>query len=219
MFDDFNTKKCTKCFVLKDIALYNKKRNALQSWCKQCESQRTKIWYEKNKEKRNKKAREWESNNRDKVNFAKRARREKAKSLLPPQIKKDLFDRSKWNSQNKHRLAKYKRDWLKKNPIASLSDRVRRRINQAFKLFNYTKRSKTNEILGCDWETFKNHMERQFVKGMTWENRSQWHIDHIIPIATAKTEEDVVRLNHYTNLRPLWAHENLAKSAKVEYLL
>ena len=54
---------------------------------------------------------------------------------------------------------------------------------------------------------------------MTWENRSDWHIDHIIPIASAITEEDVIRLNHYTNLRPLWAKDNLAKGAKMEHLI
>ena len=56
---------------------------------------------------------------------------------------------------------------------------------------------------------------------MTWENRSEWHVDHIIPLATAKTEEDVYRLNHYTNLQPLWAHENIRKRAMMpeEYAL
>lgn len=113
----------------------------------------------------------------------------------------------------------YAKNKRKNDPLFALSGRIRARLNASLRLNGYIKRSKTNEILGCDWETLKLHIERQFAKGMTWENRSEWHIDHIMPLALAKTEQDVVELNHYTNLRPLWAHENLAKNAKVEYLL
>ena len=50
---------------------------------------------------------------------------------------------------------------------------------------------------------------------MTWENHGKWHIDHIIPLATAKTEKQVLKLNNYKNLRPLWAEDNLKKKAKI----
>jgi len=50
---------------------------------------------------------------------------------------------------------------------------------------------------------------------MSWENQGEWHFDHIIPISLAKTEAAVLALNHYTNLRPLWGNENIAKSNKV----
>jgi hypothetical protein len=67
----------------------------------------------------------------------------------------------------------------------------------------------------CSFEEFFIHIESQFIDGMSWENRSLWHIDHIIPLATAKTEEEILRLNHYTNLRPLWALDNLKKGSKI----
>ena len=79
----------------------------------------------------------------------------------------------------------------------------------------YTKRSKTFDILGVDFDTFKKHIERQFTKGMTWNNHGEWHYDHIIPISSAKTEEEVIKLNHYTNFQPLWAEDNLRKSNKI----
>ena len=52
---------------------------------------------------------------------------------------------------------------------------------------------------------------------MSWENMGKWHIDHIIPLSTAITEEDVIRLCHYTNLQPLWAEDNLKKSNKLDW--
>jgi hypothetical protein len=54
---------------------------------------------------------------------------------------------------------------------------------------------------------------------MSWENYGThgWHIDHIIPLASAHTKEDVYRLWHYSNLRPLWAEDNWKKGAKNEF--
>ncbi len=60
-------------------------------------------------------------------------------------------------------------------------------------------------------------LEKQFKSGMTWENRSLWHIDHKRPVSSfdlTKPEEQKLCF-HYTNLQPLWAVENLRKSAKV----
>ena len=50
---------------------------------------------------------------------------------------------------------------------------------------------------------------------MSWDNRAEWHLDHIIPISFAETEEEVIILNHYTNFRPLWSNANLIKSNKI----
>ena len=71
-----------------------------------------------------------------------------------------------------------------------------------------SKISKTQEILTCSFKEFKSHIESQFEDWMTWDNRGLyngelnygWDIDHIIPISSAKTEEDVIRLSCYTNL-------------------
>jgi hypothetical protein len=54
---------------------------------------------------------------------------------------------------------------------------------------------------------------------MTLENHGQgsgkWNIDHIIPISSARTEEEIYKLNHYTNFQPLWWEENMAKGKKI----
>jgi hypothetical protein len=116
--------------------------------------------------------------------------------------------KSKRNQQLK---SKYKND-----PLTNISERIRARIREAIKRNGFTKKSKTLEILGCSWPEFRNHLESQFKDGMSWQNRHLWHIDHIIPISSAKTESELIKLNHYTNLQPLWARENLQKSNKHE---
>ena len=74
------------------------------------------------------------------------------------------------------------------------------------------KRSK--ELTGADIDVVKAHLERQFVDGMTWENRGAWHVDHIRPCASfdLTDPEQQRQCFHYTNLQPLWAEDNLAKS-------
>jgi hypothetical protein len=49
---------------------------------------------------------------------------------------------------------------------------------------------------------------------MSWENHGEWHIDHIVPLSSAITEEELRKLSHYTNLQPLWATDNLSKGSK-----
>jgi hypothetical protein len=92
---------------------------------------------------------------------------------------------------------------------------MRGRLNHFLTKNNLTKTNKTFEIVGCSPQFLKEYLEKQFIDGMTWENRSEWHIDHIIPLSSAKTEDELYRLCHYTNLQPLWAEENLKKSNKI----
>ena len=79
--------------------------------------------------------------------------------------------------------------------------------NQGFK-----KSARAHQILGCTYEEFKTYIEVRFLEGMTWENYSMWEYDHIIPISSALSEEDCIRLNHYTNFQPLWKKDNMKKS-------
>ena len=83
----------------------------------------------------------------------------------------------------------------------------------------YKKARKTENILGCTIPEFIEHLKSLFTEVMTLENNGQceecWHIDHKIPISSAKTEEDIIRLNHYTNLQPLWRDDNLSKGKKI----
>jgi hypothetical protein len=70
----------------------------------------------------------------------------------------------------------------------------------------------TFKWIGCSPEELKAHLESLFTEGMTWENygKDGWHVDHIRPICSF-TAEEWEQVNHYTNLQPLWAEDNLAK--------
>jgi hypothetical protein len=106
---------------------------------------------------------------------------------------------------------KYRKDT---DPLFKLTMNLRTRIYCAVKSKSWNKRNTTAEILGCDYETVKKHLENQFIDNMSWDNYGRWHIDHIKPLAKAETEEELYKRCHYTNLQPLWAADNLSKGAK-----
>jgi hypothetical protein len=109
----------------------------------------------------------------------------------------------------------YRKDRSKKDNLYKATLVARQVIRKSISRGGYKKSSRTEHILGCDYETFKKHIESLFVEGMSWQNRSKWHIDHIIPISLAQNEQGLLKLNHYTNLQPLWETDNIIKSAKV----
>ena len=75
--------------------------------------------------------------------------------------------------------------------------------------------NKTFEIIGCDGLFLKTHLESLFTSNMCWENYGEWHVDHIIPLSSSKNLNEFYKLCHYTNLQPLWAHDNLKKGSKI----
>lgn len=108
----------------------------------------------------------------------------------------------------------YMRSRRKEDPMFDMACRLRSRISLMIRKNGYQKTCKTNEMLGCNWEEFVFYIESKFAIGMSWENRNLWHIDHIIPLASAKSEDDLIKLNHFSNLQPMWAAENIRKGAK-----
>lgn len=101
----------------------------------------------------------------------------------------------------------------------NLKSRVRSRVSNIFRRRGWKKTDHCCDLVGCDWETLKKHMEQQFLEGMSWSNRGQWHIDHRMPLSSAKTLDELKKLCHYTNLQPLWAVDNLAKRDKIPFTL
>lgn len=119
------------------------------------------------------------------------------------------------------RQKRYHRELPKEHPWR-LKKVCRTRIYNAIKRSNAgastRKAKRTTQLIGCSMEYLREYLESKFQRGMTWENHgSGWHIDHIVPCAAFDfTQPDqILQCFHYTNLQPLWAHENLSKSDKI----
>lgn len=143
------------------------------------------------------------------------------------ECKKEYYQNNLIHYKEKHKEyrdnnSNYINEWFrnrkKNDPLFKLKCNVRDNIGQSFKRACkgvFRKNSKTQEILGCTLDEFINHLQSQFTEGMTLENYGIWEIDHIIPISSAKTENEIIKLNHYTNLQPLWKSDNRKKSNKI----
>jgi hypothetical protein len=126
-----------------------------------------------------------------------------------------------WLGKNKERRKEYLRNYDKKkrneDEIFKIKSYTRNRIRAFLKLNKISKNNKTFNIVGCSPEDLKLHLEKQFSPEMNWSNYGKfgWHIDHITPLDSANTEDEMYKLCHYTNLQPLWWSENLSKGHKV----
>lgn len=121
---------------------------------------------------------------------------------------------TRYKARQEEIRAREKQEKIRK-AISSMTSSIRTRTYLAFRNKGFKKSSSTGKLIGCSWKYLIKHIEKQFVDGMSWDNRSEWHIDHIIPISCATTIKGLEKLSHYSNLRPLWAAQNLAKSNRL----
>ena len=180
--------------------------------------EKQKEYYHSHKEERNAYNKEWVEKNKDYV-------RKRAKKYWQ-ENKEIIYEKRKiYNEKNADKLRTWRRENKKKrksvDPLYKFSEQTRTLINNCFRKQGYTKRSKTARILGCDFKAFYNHLLETFKNnyGYEWDGKEEVHIDHIIPISTATSEEDIIRLCHYTNLQLLKATDNLKKNDKLDWEL
>lgn len=126
--------------------------------------------------------------------------------------------RDKIKAENPERLREYNRNHynkMKESQLHPLRASMTTLIRLAIRDKRYSPFKRTAFILGCNCEDFIAYIESKFAEGMNWDNRDEWHIDHIIPQSYATTIEDVYILNHHTNLQPLWIRDNVEKYKSV----
>jgi hypothetical protein len=204
-------KICCRCKIEKLKTEFNKCKNrkdGLQTICRVCNSD-----YHKEHNSNNPNARiEHYRKNREII-------LEKKKEYYADNIEKISTYRKSYYADNKEKITKrnynYKKTKLKEDSLFYFENSIRNVIYGSLYRHNYTKKSKTYKILGCSYEEFKHYIEKQFVEGMSWDNQGEWHLDHIYPVSLATNEEEIIKLNHYTNFQPLWAIDNLKKSNKI----
>lgn len=98
--------------------------------------------------------------------------------------------------------------------LSGLVTKIRGTIKNSFRSKKFTKKSRTFKILGCTWEEFRAHLEDNPYGFKV--NQKGLDLDHIVPISSAKTEEEVIKLNHYTNFQLLPSDYNRGvKNAKI----
>ena len=104
----------------------------------------------------------------------------------------------------------------REDPAFAILCRLRRRVHGALKVQDATKSIGTITLLGCTPAFFRSYIEKQFVDGMTWENRDKWHIDHKVPCAAFNLLDPLEQrcCFWYKNQQPMWAKDNLSKNAK-----
>lgn len=219
------TKVCNKCGIEKDITLFSKNKKCKGGYrtdCKECQKryrldnidqhrESNNKWYDKNRrsprEKSNLTEKEvrkiWYEKNKDRIN---KERREKRKKRTEQQIIKERVMHTQ-----------YVRKRYQEDSVYKILNCLRSRVGLAIKNQSSEKAFKTTELLGCSIEECRQHLEDQFVEGMSWDNHGVWHIDHIKPCASfdLTNEDEQKQCFHYTNLQPLWAEENLRKSDKL----
>ena len=199
-------KTCNKCKIEKNVEEFyrnNKNKNLYRGQCKKCMDEKSRLYNSMNSEKIKIKNKEYYHKNKELNKIKCREYREKNKERLQLNFRN-------WRKNNKHKINEYNR-----KPINKVKNSLRSRINE---LMNKKyKNPRTLELVGCDYVFLMEYIEKKFTEGMTWENYgySGWHIDHIIPLCTAKTEEELKKLYHYTNLQPLWAEDNFRKAKKI----
>lgn len=133
---------------------------------------------------------------------------------------RDLAAKRDWAQRNSEGLrrakAQYQRQRRSEDVEFSLLDRLRTRVRMA--LARGTKSGSVVELTGCSVADLRAHLERHFAPGMSWGNRSRWHIDHVRPCSSFDLTDPAQQRAcfHFTNLQPLWARDNLAKGARFE---
>jgi hypothetical protein len=153
-----------------------------------------KDYYKKNQEQIKERSKTWRDNNKDKISEQKK----------------------EYNKANRDRVNLYLRARYENDYSYAFKIKIKKIIQKNFKKMNYTKKSKSLDILGCDFECFRLYIESKFEPWMNWDNYGLyngefnygWDLDHIIPISSATSEEQVLNLNHFSNFQPLCSKFN-----------
>jgi len=219
-------KICNLCKIEKPIPEYAKQRSAsdgLQNKCKACQ----RCYRENNKQKHDAYIKKYRAENKERIAVSVKAYSEKNSDKIAGYLA-SYYDKNRdsileMQKERKEDIAQvrkvYKKRRMREDPVYAMAHRLGVLMRNALKHSGYLKSRKTLEALGCTSAQFKDHLERQFLKGMTWDNRDLWQLDHIMPISSAKTEQEVYDLSHMTNIRPMWAKENMVKSNNQTHLI
>ena len=221
-------KVCTKCKEDKSLSEYGndkRRKDGKRSRCKKCTSGDYKEYHKNNPEKR----KDYYENNRERLLKKEKIRRENTKeeraiyqkSYRENTKEERVIYQKEYSKKNKDKLKEYKKTWYQSNKgnrnairkrrykediLFRIYTNIRNAINQAYSKKGWLKKSRTQDILCCGYSTFEKHLNNNpynFKVG-----NSGLDLDHIVPLSTATTEEELIKLNHYTNFQLLPSEYN-----------
>ena len=204
-------KNCTKCGLTKNIEDFPKCsecKGGYRNKCKVCTKEIASIWRDNNPDSH----KLWREKN---IDYDKERKRQDYNNNRDKYIQQSSDYRKNNTDKVNQRVREYRKKRFSEDEVFKLTFTVRSRIRNFLKLTNTLKLGQTFDLIGCTPQELVTHIENQFTEGMNWGNHGEWHIDHIIPLSSGKTKEEVMKLCHYTNLQPLWGIDNLKKSNKI----
>ena len=220
---------CKKCGEEKEMNLLNiKDKIYFSKICQDCfrekEKERSRLFRLNNKESRFLTNRKYSENNKEAIAKRKKSYRINNKEILKEkwteynlknkEIKKEYYLNNKEEIRLKKKI--YNKNRLKNDQLYKLRNGISSLIRASIKSKGFVKKTKASEILGCSIEEFKIYLETKFQPWMNWDNKGLyngnynygWDIDHMIPSSIAKSEEEIIKLNHFSNLQPLCSKTN-----------
>ena len=180
-----------------------------------------KIWREKNKDHRKEQQREWYSKNKEYIAEYREANKEhiaKVSKEYRARNKATLKQkRIEYYANRPHYFRDYDRQRIAIDPLYKFKKQIRNSIYFSFYRRKYDKKGHVEEILGCNLDTFVKYLKGTYKQryGVEWNEIDTVHIDHIIPLAEARDEDEIVKLCHYTNLQLLTPEDNMAKGKQL----
>ena len=208
---------------------------------REIEREQQRLYREANREQIREQQRAYRAANRNEINSKQRAARqahlehdrsqERKRRTSPEERAAAVAKTKAWVAANKDKSRAWRRDYrakkMQRDPCYKAKLAMRRRLymalrNQVYDGWNI-RSGEAVRLLGCTMAEFVAHIESLWSDGMSWANwaRDGWHIDHIAPLSAfdLTDAEQLKTACHYTNLRPLWATDNLRKGAKVDVSL
>lgn len=213
-------KRCTKCLIKKPYNEFqadkssHANKDGYTAWCKKCRQEATAKHSKLNYAKKRATLYEWRIQNPGKIRAISKKCRDKNKVVLAGKT-------ALWKEANPQKVLVYYKNYNKKRyqkVQCNLSMRISRSIHHSIGKNKAGKHWET--LVGYTLDQLKMHIEKQFVDGMSWDNRSEWHIDHKIPVSAFnfETPEDIdfKKCWELKNLRPMWAKDNIIKGKKLD---
>lgn len=232
------TKKCILCDIEKPIDNFYKREKSTDGYrndCIDCFKLKCKNYRVENTEKLSELNKKWRNNNKEELlEYQRKYRKENKEKIKNRQkiyceknIEKIKEYKRKSDAKRKDKRRQYRKDKMKNDPIFRFSQNLRRLVSLSLQEGYIKKDCKTAEIIGCSYKELIIYFENLFEPWMNWTNQGQytgnynetWQIDHIIPINSVdknlpddERKRLIIKLNHYTNLRPLCSKKNFEKS-------